>query len=607
MSITTGELPGVRIVDMPDLGTVTDSSSLVGERAGSGRFGALALRDYATAGVNDALAAETAARIAADALLSPRRWTGTAQHALGDVIDKARAGTNILVHCFGDSITEGFRDSGAVTLNSGLTLTANTYPVKLQAALRYAFENLSVPVVQNFGYSGDTTKQSYDRWGPGGGTGILPGRWSLAQAVADVAFLSWGYNDANGYGGVFATVAETRAYTALWFDRVLALGTVPILVLQAPIRDKVGNQKFQPYRDAQAQVAEEYGVMVVDSAETIGWKTDRWADGVHLTDPGYNELGWMLSAPFNGFAGRGGQRVAVGTVMWPEDWSQSLSGGASSALFAFAAARTGYLLEVGAAQTANLGVYCETDVWPLVTTYNAGATVRDLDIYYAGNGSGVPVISIKSPGTGELRKRVVGPKLHRGWRQLGFLAGANDAYIESIEFVGDGQAIATPHAGDRKSPLGGISSRAQEAADWCAVDYGRRLTVSFVVEFRGILPAAGVTGISFTLDQNQDVKSGSLNQYMVLRAGSDLIVRQRLAGVDTDVTASGFFSGSAGVDYNGPLIVSNPGGGLLDIRRVGNAGGAIGGSIAVGPVCPGLVVLGGSTTGITCFSFVTRD
>ena len=36
----------IRIVDMPDLGAVNDISSVVGERAGSGRFGAAALRNY---------------------------------------------------------------------------------------------------------------------------------------------------------------------------------------------------------------------------------------------------------------------------------------------------------------------------------------------------------------------------------------------------------------------------------------------------------------------------------------------------------------------------------------------------------------------------------
>ena len=36
----------VRIADMPDLGAVTDASSVVGEQAGSGRFTATALRVY---------------------------------------------------------------------------------------------------------------------------------------------------------------------------------------------------------------------------------------------------------------------------------------------------------------------------------------------------------------------------------------------------------------------------------------------------------------------------------------------------------------------------------------------------------------------------------
>ena len=47
MSTTTS---GVRMIDMPDLGAVSDSSSVIGERAGSGRFSAPALKAYATAG-----------------------------------------------------------------------------------------------------------------------------------------------------------------------------------------------------------------------------------------------------------------------------------------------------------------------------------------------------------------------------------------------------------------------------------------------------------------------------------------------------------------------------------------------------------------------------
>jgi hypothetical protein len=44
--MSTTFFPGVRIVDMPDLGAVTDTSSMVGEHAGSGRFQATALRSY---------------------------------------------------------------------------------------------------------------------------------------------------------------------------------------------------------------------------------------------------------------------------------------------------------------------------------------------------------------------------------------------------------------------------------------------------------------------------------------------------------------------------------------------------------------------------------
>jgi len=50
MSVTTGTFPGVRIADMPDLGSFTSGSSVVGELAGSGRFSAASLQAYIGAG-----------------------------------------------------------------------------------------------------------------------------------------------------------------------------------------------------------------------------------------------------------------------------------------------------------------------------------------------------------------------------------------------------------------------------------------------------------------------------------------------------------------------------------------------------------------------------
>lgn len=47
---TTGTIPGTRIIDMPDLGGVIDSTSFVAEKAGSGRITAPALQAYAGRG-----------------------------------------------------------------------------------------------------------------------------------------------------------------------------------------------------------------------------------------------------------------------------------------------------------------------------------------------------------------------------------------------------------------------------------------------------------------------------------------------------------------------------------------------------------------------------
>src|SRR3954466_3548220 len=43
-------MTGVRIVDLPDLGAVTGSSTIVGEKSGSGAFTANALRSYCSGG-----------------------------------------------------------------------------------------------------------------------------------------------------------------------------------------------------------------------------------------------------------------------------------------------------------------------------------------------------------------------------------------------------------------------------------------------------------------------------------------------------------------------------------------------------------------------------
>jgi hypothetical protein len=65
----SGALSGIRIPALPNLESVTDNSSFVGNKTGSGRFLGSAVKSYVLGTIAADLAAETASRIAADAAL----------------------------------------------------------------------------------------------------------------------------------------------------------------------------------------------------------------------------------------------------------------------------------------------------------------------------------------------------------------------------------------------------------------------------------------------------------------------------------------------------------------------------------------------------------
>jgi hypothetical protein len=135
MSTTVTTL-GVRVASLPDLGAVTDGSSVVGERAGSGRFAATALKSYLSAGFADAtgtaaaLAAETAARTLGQTLTSIKQYG-----VIGDGVTDDTVNFNLAL---ADCATKGktpfipagtymVRDQGAGTglyclLNTGASL-----------------------------------------------------------------------------------------------------------------------------------------------------------------------------------------------------------------------------------------------------------------------------------------------------------------------------------------------------------------------------------------------------------------------------------------------------------------------------------------------------
>lgn len=532
-----------------------------------------------------------------------------AMKGFSDALAAALAGGTLLVHWYGDSLTEGYRAGGAGgVVNSGLATSTIRPPDRLQAALAYAFSGIATVTVQNFGVAGQTTKQGYDTWGPSGGAGLQAGRWALAQVAPNISILMYGYNDANGYGGTTSSISESRDYISRWCARELARGSYPIVLIPPHIQEVAADRTLQPYREAHRQVAVERSLVNVDMDDQISWMgAARWSDGVHLSDIGYNELGWHLAALFSSKAGAALPHVAGGSQLTP--YTNGLDGGV---LFTFAGARDGALRTIATTKTLGVGVYCEADVYPEVTTYNAGGTVRDMTIYYAGAGSGVPNLAIKSPGTGNKRSKVLGQRLPRGYRYMTILNDASpaaDAFFEGLKFKAPNRATASPFSGDRATCVGGVASKMGETGDWCFIDYEAKTYAGWEVEFRGTIPDDGNVGLVMAFDQDQSLKSGSANQLMVLRSAttpSTLILRTRVNGVDTDVTDPSFFPASG--DYVGVLkIVANAVSGAYGVYRNAGAGGPLGSGSSILPIYPGIVVLGGSAKGIQCASLIVRE
>ena len=195
---TTTTYTGVRIADMPDLGTLTDTSSLVGEHAGSGRFGATAIRDYILAGNNTFTGLQT--------IDPPGTLNGDATHkALTITVDGAGVtptpgGHFALIHIESDTVAAGvaldpafitgfdvFHQMGGATLTGG----------RLAIAGQISLESPTSPSNTNRNYVGvfgQTTAHTADCGTPGaeagaffglnGDTVLLSGATNVSNASA---------------------------------------------------------------------------------------------------------------------------------------------------------------------------------------------------------------------------------------------------------------------------------------------------------------------------------------------------------------------------------------------------------------------------------------
>ncbi len=464
---------------------------------------------------------------------------------LGDVIRKSRAGNTISIAFYGDSIFYGQDTVSAGLLppanGAAQTRSPNPMPETLSNAL--FFSDISANVI-NRSFPGDNTRLGISRWAAAGST--------------DVAFIMYGHNDANNYGAAgVVPVDEYRRNLGFIIERELAKGAAVVVFGPPPVFARNEDKVLRGYVSAARRVAEQYGLPFIDLGKQLASIYDpdvnptglMWTDGVHLSPAAYVECGAHLAALFT--HGETVCRASPGAEYFVEDrifdeWASTYRQNPDSA-----SGWTHYL--VALPQNTSLSIACEVedDCIPVVTMVNATGASRSIKLYYA-QGLYTSVRNHTADSSAGLRSRVKGPKLRRGLRLLHVRNESADiAYIESIKFERL-DSVATSRGVYRKSELSGACAPSVNwfsGVWWAARDDTALLPRGAVIETRMMLPHDTVSGIS--LMKSRDVADDYLSsdQIMVLRSGTNLIVRKLVAGVATDTTVAAVFT--SGQDFVG--------------------------------------------------------
>src|SRR6185312_12624944 len=148
-------------------------------------------------------------------------------------------------------------------------------------------------------------------------------------------------------------IVDYKKWMVEWIEREIGKGAVVVLLTPPPVNDTVTEVNIAPYRDVVRQLAAEYELLCIETAEQLSPLTTIWPgpDGslpsgalVHLTSYAYAELGWQLSALFNN-RNLGSHKLVAGSMWYPHDGI-----GYGGALFTSAAARSGNFVQLNAGE-----------------------------------------------------------------------------------------------------------------------------------------------------------------------------------------------------------------------------------------------------------------
>ena len=205
--------------------------------------------------------------------------------------EKIRTAQAFIIECNGDSLTYGhdtvssdIRAADTTLTPSGAAHTATrasiSYPEALQTFLTEVYGDGKVTII-NRGYSGDTTKTSFEHW--------------TTPSGADLAMVMLGTNDASKQ-----TIEDYLLWYRKLIERHLDNGTA-VIILTPPKTRNTTDVKLDSYVNAVFALAKEYGISVVNVQEIMSnYSQDIYSDNVHFNGKGYNILGARLASIFIG-------------------------------------------------------------------------------------------------------------------------------------------------------------------------------------------------------------------------------------------------------------------------------------------------------------------
>lgn len=246
------------------------------------------------------VAARQAAVTAASVESNPRVDGPAVQsYLLAEAMRKLRTGAGAKFVIRGDSTTYGHDVSSADivgpptgTLPNGTkhsaTRSPSPYPDVFKRALTEVYAGTIV--VENQGFSGDYTRQGYQRW--------------LTNAGADVTIISYGINDStspNIPAEIRGNIAEYVRWHEAMIIRDLQWGSAVVLMTPLRQRGAFANVTIDAYRSALESLATKYGIPIIDGELLLmNAPRDAWSDNTHFTTKGNQIIGSRLAAAFTG-------------------------------------------------------------------------------------------------------------------------------------------------------------------------------------------------------------------------------------------------------------------------------------------------------------------